>query len=297
MPLIRPTNRQHTVSQVVLRQFTLRGVLTIYDSDRQIFLSKGPRAAFHMPFDEHDPVGSEERWGEVEVRVPSLYSALQAGTPADDPEVEATVRNLLALHWARSSAMKVAHQEVMERVLRRSIQNLARYPALLEREMLRLTGLHASSPQALQWFNEEVHHRAVRENSEMWWSARNAHNFVEARRMMSKWSVQVAHAPDGCEFIISDAPVITIKVGHEGFGPHQGVALGDAAEICMPLSPQVMVALGPEPKAISLAPEVVERYNDLQIRARTRWLGCRPSGPGEATLRARLPARAHNRPG
>ena len=296
MSLIRPAKRQHTVSQIVLRQFALRGILTIYDSEQGLFLSKGPRGAFHMPFDQHDPLGSEERWGEIETQMPKLYAALEARCTPGDPGLEAMVHDVLALHWARSGAMKTAHQEVTDQVTRRSMEKLARYPGILEREMLRLVGLHATSAEALDWFNQEIHARVVRENSEEWWSGRNARNFAEARKMMSKWSVQIGYAPVGCELIISDSPVVTVKCGHDGLGPHQGVALGDASEIFMPLSPSVMVALGPEPTTIELGPEVVDRYNELQIRARLRWLCCRPSGSAEATLRATMSVRDPRRP-
>ena len=291
MPIVRPANRQHTVSQVVLRRFALRGVLTIYDSEQRIFIRKGPRAAFHMPFDRHDAVGSEERWGEIEDQIPQMYSLLKAPSPEEDPRFQSVVRDVLALHWARSAAMKAAHERVTEQVMRRSIENFARYPELLDREMLKSTGLYATSAEALDWFNEEVHRRAVAQNSEEWWSERNALHFAAAKEMMGKWSVQIGYAPMGSELIISDAPVVTVKSRHNGLGPHQGVALGDASEICMPLGPDVMVALGAEPKSVHLTPDVVDRYNDLQVRARVRWLGCRPLGPGEAVLRGMLPVR------
>lgn len=273
----------------------MRNVLTIYDSEQRGFFSKGPRAAFHMPFDRHDAIGSEERWGEIEDQGPKMYAALEARTAVGDPGSEAILRDVLALHWARSGAMKAAHEQVTEQVTRRSIENLARYPGLLERAMLKSTGLHATSAEALDWFNQEVHRRAVAQNSEEWWSGRNARHFAEARTMMEKWSVQVGYAPIGAELIISDAPVVTVKSGHHGLGPHQGVALGDASEICMPLGPGVMVALGSEPKTVDLTPDIVDRYNDLQIRARIRWLGCRPSGPAEAALRVVLPVRDPSR--
>jgi hypothetical protein len=57
-----PTDRQHTVSRVLLRQFAVNGEMSLYDADEQRFSRKGPKVAFHIPFDQHDPVGSEERW-------------------------------------------------------------------------------------------------------------------------------------------------------------------------------------------------------------------------------------------
>lgn len=100
MPFARPAKRQHTVSPIVLRQFTLHGTLTIYDSERSLFLRKGPRGAFHMPFDQHDWLGSEERWSQIETQMPKLYAALEASCTAGSPSLEAVVHDVLALHWA-----------------------------------------------------------------------------------------------------------------------------------------------------------------------------------------------------
>ena len=296
MTLIRQPKRQHLVSQVVLRQFARRGVLTLYDGARQIFITKGPRAGFYMSFDQHDPVGAEELWKKTEDRIPKMYAALEARTASGDPGVEALVRDVLALHWARSGAMREAHERVMEQVMRRSIEDVARDPDLLAREMLRSKGLIATSSAALDWFNEDIHNRVVAQNRDKWLSDRNAHHLAEAQRIMRPWSVQIGYAPAGSDLIISDAPVVTVKSGHDGVGPHQGVALGDASEICMPLTPTVLVALGPEPRMLDLTPESVDRYNDLQIRARIRWLGCRPSGSSDKALRAMSPGRGRPQP-
>lgn len=135
-------------------------------------------------------------------------------------------------------------------------------------------------------------HGVIEENREQWWSERNAHHFAEAQRMFRQWSVQVGYAEPGSDFIISDAPVVTLKRDAIGVGPHQSVALGDANEICMPVSPTVLVAAGPEPKILDLTAKAVERYNDLQHIARVRWLGCRPAGPSDKQLRASLPVRS-----
>lgn len=289
MSISVPTKRQHTVSQVVLRQFAADSLLSLYDGDAQRFIKKGPRAAFHIQFDRYDPFGAEDLWGETEKYLPKMYRALASRTALGNPEVEDLIRKVVALHWARSSAMRAAHKVATEKVKQRSIEGLAQNPDFLRRAMYRLTGLHASGEQALQWFNEQIHERAVAESSEEWWSERNAIHFGEAQKKMAKWEVQIGYAPTASDFIISDAPVVTLKRGHDGVGPHQGVALGDAIEICMPLGSNVMVRLGPAPKELDLVVDAVNRYNDLQKRARIRWLGCRPGGPSDRDLRASLP--------
>ncbi len=44
----------------------------------------------------------------------------------------------------------------------------------------------------------------------------------------------------------------------------------------MPINPEVIIGLGPEPAMLDLDREAVKRYNGLQIRTFQRWLGSRP---------------------
>jgi hypothetical protein len=78
---------------------------------------------------------------------------LDTGTALGDPAVEDLVREVVALHWARSGAMKLAHADATERVKARSIEKLAADPEFLRWAMKKSTGLHATGAEALAWFN------------------------------------------------------------------------------------------------------------------------------------------------
>ena len=292
VPLARPATKQHTVSQVVLRQFTVRQEMSVYDARRQVFMRKGPRAGFNMSFDQHDPFGSEALWAATENQIPKMYASLHARSAVGDPDAEDLIRDVLALHWARSAAMKAAHERVLQEVAERSIARMSQESKLLQRGMQQATGLHASGPEGLEWFNRSVHSRLMEENREHWWSERNAHHFSEAKAIFRKWSVQVGYAEQGSDFIISDAPAVTLKPNSTGAGPHQHVALGDANEVFMPVSPTILIAVGPVRATLDLTRDTVERYNRLQLKAHVRWLGCRPDGPADRYLRKSLPIRS-----
>lgn len=266
--------------------------MSLYDARRQVFMRKGPRAAFSMSFDQHDPFGSEALWAPTENLIPRMYASLHARSVVGDPGAEDLIRDVLALHWARSAAIKVAHERVAQEVAERSIARVSRQSELLRRGMEQATGLHASGPEGLEWFNRAVHARLMDENREQWWSERNAHHFSEAKAMFRKWSVQVGYAQHGRDLVISDAPVVTLKRDSPGAGPHQLVALGDASEVFMPVSPTILIAAGPVSATLDLTCDTVDRYNELQLKAQVRWVGCRPGGSADRYLHKVLPIRS-----
>lgn len=45
-----PHPRCNTLSQVVLREFARNRELTMHDAEREVLITKGPRAGFHMEF-------------------------------------------------------------------------------------------------------------------------------------------------------------------------------------------------------------------------------------------------------
>ncbi len=121
---------------------------------------------------------------------------------------------------------------------------------------------------------------------EQWWSDRLETNFEQARKLFALSAVQIGYA-HGVDFIIADVPVITRKEGHDGLGPHQGVAIGDAIEIVTPIAPDVILVFGAEARYLELARGDVERYNRFQVRAFDRWLAARPLGESDQPCASR----------
>jgi hypothetical protein len=288
--IIRVPRRQHTVSRVVLRRFARNGELTVFDRDRSIVCCKGPGGAFFVEdFERLRPVEAEERWRPIESVMPRIYSLIRARTVLEDEAAVSTLIDLMAVHWVRSPAIRLAHERVADAVIENSFRKYEGRPALLSQAYTQRTGLMASTAGELEWTNAELHNIApgVREK---WWSDRAEVNFVQAREIFGRSHLQIGYACAD-DFLIGDAPVITCKQDHNGLGPHQGVAIGDASEICMPIDPKVIIGLGPEPAVIELDREAVERYNGFQIRTFQRWLGSRPGGPSDHAMRTAIPAR------
>lgn len=112
MDLHRPPRRQHTVSQVILRKFASRDTLTVYDREKDVLGPKAPRGAFRVEyFDRHDPFGAEARAGAIESRVQKVFPLIAGRTVLDHEDAVCTLIDLMALHWARSPAMRMARPD------------------------------------------------------------------------------------------------------------------------------------------------------------------------------------------
>lgn len=289
--IVRVPRHQHTTAKVVLREFTRNRLLTVFDRDSSSILCKGPDGAFYIDnFESIRPLEAEERWNTVENRLKPIYDLIRKRALFDDAAAVDTLIDLMALHWVRSPAVRLAHEQIADQVVEASRQRYRHADSLLSHAYTRRTGLIASTRGELDWINDQVHYTAAAEQREHWWSDRLLSNFDEARKIFGRSTIQVGFA-HGTDFIIGDAPVITRKEGHDGLGPHQGVAIGDAVEIVMPIARDIIIGLGKEPAYIEVDRRAVERYNQFQVRTFQRWLACRPLGVSDKAMRKYIPAR------
>jgi hypothetical protein len=289
--LVRVPHRQHTVSKVVLRKFGRNGVMTVYDRKNNVITCKGPNGAFIVEnFEGIRPVETEERWNGVETKMDRVYDLIRTRKVLEDADAVATLIDFMAVHWSRSPGIRAAHDRIANQLVQTSRRRYEHEDRILSHAFTRRTGLVASTRGELEWINNELHNVIAFTQREQWWSDRIGINFEEARKLFAHSAIQVGYA-HGADFIIGDVPVITRKEGHDGLGPHQGVAIGDSAEIVMPIAPDVIIGLGAEAKYLELARGDVERYNGFQIRAFDRWLAAQPLGESDQAMRKHLPAR------
>lgn len=289
--IITPPRKQHTVSRVVLKRFTTGKRVSVYDRVSDAIYSKGPAGIFHSYLDKHDPWAAEARWGQVEARAPRLYDLIDHGRLLDDPGALDVVRDLIAMHWVRSPALRTTSEGVRRQTVESRIAAFASEIDLLQIGFRQETGLHPGSEADLQWFNRQVHESVLRDRQEELHSDSLSRLYHGARKMLSSRAVHVSYAR-GADFMIGDCPVVTMRPGHPGVGPHQGVALGDASLICMPIDPHVLITLGPATGETDLDDEAVSQYNDYQIHGLTRWLGCQPGGLADAHMRRTIKVRS-----
>lgn len=133
--------------------------------------------------------------------------------------------------------------------------------------------------------NDLVHGSVVAAGEDQWHSERKVVNLGEARKMFARSAIQVGFTPPGSELVLGDAPVLVMKDGDPGVGPHHGVALGDASQIVMPITPRILLALGPTASVVTMTPDVVRWYNDRQWDGYQEWIVARPGGSQETRMR------------
>ncbi len=158
--------KQHVVSKVLLKQFVRDGRL------RELVVARPgsqwrwstPAASGYVPsFVRVDAASVEARWKDVEDRVPDALAVIHAGgaVPPGSP-TEATITALLALHWARSKAVRDEADRIYLDVRAASQARLADHPDVLDRIHYGRTGLVAAGPETRQEVNDRLHQTEIR---------------------------------------------------------------------------------------------------------------------------------------
>ena len=286
---IRPVRNQHTVTKSVLKGFAgPSGTLAVYNAEHRVRQLKSPGAGiFTTRFDTYDSRGAEERWNGLETNFPPALVKVRARTALGDPATVSALKDLLALHWSRSRAIMISRDDAARTVLTESMRDIWTHPGVLRKALRDKTGLEAAGWSELEWINATVHDQVFTANAPLWHSRKDVDNYNQARAHFEKSNLVLGFT-DTRDLVICDSPVITTRKGMAGTGPHQGIALFDADHIAMPITPNVMLALGPKAEVVTLSDEIVEEYNRLQWLAHHGWVAARPGGVGDSTIGLRV---------
>ena len=118
--------RQHVVSKVVLVRFAVDGIVEIEDVRKPgRWRPKSPSAVGYVEdYVRHDSAGDEAVWQRTETLLATALNELDGGVaPERGSRTEQTVKDCLALHWARSHSFKAAADKAWERVRLASIED------------------------------------------------------------------------------------------------------------------------------------------------------------------------------
>lgn len=292
MGTAQQTSRQHIISQVLLKQFTMPGTrgcgwqLLPFDlrNPGRVHKLKSTRACgWAENFVAFDSTSAEELWCDVERRTPAAFSAVRAGTPFADPLHVAALRDLVVLHYVRSHHYRDVHADAFERARIGLVGKLiSKFPEQLRREALRETGLHLSGPASLGAFAERLIERSevVRDHeSGKLFRASIEDTFYKVRAKASTWRLEVI-TPESGQFLIGDNPAVTLSV--EGNRTTYGMAFGDAQTLVLPIGPKHMLALGPDNLMLTVPQSLVDRLNTVQVHAADRYVYMHPKSDLEA---------------
>ena len=237
MPAGDPHQRQHLVSQVLLEQFA-DPHLDVLDVITGKLRQSSPKSeGWHRDYIAHQPSNSENRWQEIEGRVPSTLAALAGREPLDEVTV-GTLKDVFALHWARGDVLKVIHDELIGPYLEEHPELVV--DDITEKDFFKRYGLYPAGTGALGALRREYLDRALRLHDEDAFFAERVHdNFDTTRRQLELMGIDVG-IPERGEFLISDRPATTKQHGNPGVGPLQGVPWGKADAAPMPLAPDLL---------------------------------------------------------
>lgn len=272
--------KQHVVSQVVLSQFTVNGQLEVEDVRQPgRWRPKSPAAVGYVnDFVEHDSATIESLWHTVETRLPQAIRKVGSGTaPEPDSAEEATLRDCIALHWARSKAVKTQAGRSWLKVQAAHAEDMRtrRWP-LLEAIYASRFG-RPGTDEELEDLNKELHIGPEEVLDGRHFASRVPEFYEFARSKFAGKRIQVLRCAEGLEdLVMSDAPVITPKHRGNGLNPAQGVALGDARAAGMPLGPRVFVGIHDVYELVEISAAQARQLNSYQRRVRDVQMFRRP---------------------
>jgi hypothetical protein len=293
------TQKQHTVTKGVLRKFTdpssrrLESFDLLYDRPWLKFPSE---VGYVLNFVASDPLAAEEKWRRSEDRVPAIVGALEDRTLLDRADLVELSKELIALHAVRSITRVRIHEHVARSSRGHLIESLMREPRRLAASFRARTGLYAEGAPlprrvagALIAQAEWEADRAMEEIGEAaFFQERVMINYDELVALLDQASVQVVEAQDGAgQFLISDDPAPSMKVGEIGLGPLGGIPYPEATTIGLPVTPSHVIALADSPSWEIADAGAVSFLNRVQLSIADRRVFYRPdSGLRDSAHRA-----------
>lgn len=292
----RPTiGHQHVISKSgVLDNFTedvpRRGMrLTRFDIDASRPELKGARKVGYVTdFVPVDSKATEELWHrEVETHLTQAITAALDGTALGRPVHLSTLRNAVALHFTRNPQTLTVHNESFAYAIR----DPGRYvePDVAAQAFRRdHSGLWAAGPYTLQLGAEAVVERLVRLHEEgglFRLSVQRLFEMVCDRFGVRGIQILIPASPSK-EFLLGDTPALTVNHATGAVGAAEGVTVGQADEIFMPVAPRLLVTLGPPDGARSISDDQVDQYNSWQARSAKDYVVWRPGADFTASIAA-----------
>ena len=222
----------------------------------------------------------EDLWAETETHLPTAFDALDNGTALKDPNVKAVLLDTVALHFVRTLRIREAHHRAWEHVfathyLRMVTQDAdrVRFAALSEHN------LHLAGPEGVQYFaNRYLELSKSMYDSKALLRTGMEEKFHLARERLAHSGLEVITPLEG-EFLIGDAPALSLRYTLPPGSVIFGVPLGDANTVILPLGPRHLIALGREDKTVKVPKGAVDRLNHLQIQTANQHVHYRPKSP------------------
>jgi len=272
---------QHILSKPVLKGFAAPGGKgkgwQLYSFDlrypNNVLKPKGLSACGSIKdYVQFASASAEQLWGLTETKLPAALDAVKNGRLFDTQEHVDTIRDCIALHYARSIAAHEMHYRVFVKVLVVQKNDLLSHPDFLAWLYYKRHGLYPAGIQAYEHIVDELFAPSVERAGKGQFLRTSVERFFKsARTRLSSFGLEIAVAKEG-EFLIGDTPVLTMRKGYTSIGPLEGIPLGDADYIIMPLGRRHAVGVAKTNGYREVTQQDVEYNNLLQVRAARRRL-------------------------
>ncbi|GEM_PF-3951427 len=287
----RPTvERQHIISELVLRRFVGRVLsggrgLTYFDlAAGQYAFAKAKDVGYVENFVPVDSQATEDLWHTVETRLRQAITAALNGTALGSPAHANTLRYAVALHFVRNPQTLTVHNQSFADALKNRINVLAADTELAAQAFRQRYELEPAGPEALRLGAEAVFGRLIKLHEEGGLFRLSVQRLFEkvCDRFDTRGIQILTPASASKEFLLGDLPAITIDRATGYAGP--GVPIDRADEVVMPLTPRLLISVGPPNGMRSITDDEVDSYNAMQVRLARDYLVHRPGDTFNATI-------------
>lgn len=284
-----PTTRQHVVSQVLLNRFASpAGLISAYEVRWGVTKQRTSRAiGYQENFVKHEPDATEAIWKEVEDRTGPALTEVDQQPGQLSAATEEAVRDLVALHFARSLVTAAGHEQALADAEQRVRSNSCALADLAEVKHKGLHLEHASSIHAeiADGIMADVH---AEESSGVIFRDDLLRYFQATRISFATYSLMVRPVVAGAELLLGDCPAISVSRGMASSSTRS--PLFQANLIAMPLGPRHVAFVYPDGIEEPVIPVGIERalhLNGIQVDQASRQVYSRPGSDLDKVARAR----------
>lgn len=256
---VNPVKDQHVVSQVLLRRFEepdpRDNVDKVYSFDLEYPSSSRPRPTVscgRAPQFDFVPFASgsvEQKWGAVETRLPETLDAVANGTALGDPVHVQRLRDVIVLHFMRSTQSDIIRWRMWEPMLAAARQA---HVTLAGSQQATFSDLAA---QTVQLIESGEYFRVMIED-----------RFDRMCTWVQNEDVEILTPAQG-EFLIGDIPALLMTPGYIGSGALDEVGILSAESFVLPLGPRYLAKLGGMNQVTTIPADEVNMLNEAQVKA------------------------------
>jgi hypothetical protein len=250
---------QHVVSQVLMRRWEeldpQDNVNKVYSYDLEYPASSRPRPTVQCgrsPQFDFVPFASrsvEQKWKTVEDHLPETLAAVANGAALNDPVHVQRLRDLIVLHFMRSTQSDIVRWRTWKPLLTAAQQAQVTFAG---GQQSTLAGLAKDTVELME---SGAYFRVMIED-----------RFDRMCAWVQSADVEILTSAQG-EFLIGDIPALLITPDYIGTGALDEVGLLAAESIVLPLGPQYLAKLGGTAQVSTIPKTEVDMLNEAQVRS------------------------------